>query len=88
MLGKRWRASERTYYIGEWHFHPANHVGPSGDDFTQMLAISQAREYDCKEPLVLIPGARKHEGDRIFRAFVCPAEDAPMELHRAEEEQP
>lgn len=87
MLGKRWRASERTFYIGEWHFHPANHVEPSGDDFAQMLAISRAREYDCREPLLLILGAGKHEGRRIFRAFVCPAEHAPLELHCSPEEQ-
>lgn len=87
MLGNRWRASERTFYIGEWHFHPANHVEPSRDDFAQMLAISQAREYDCKEPLLLILGAGKHEGHRIFRAFVCPAEHAPLELHCSPKEQ-
>jgi len=88
MLGKRWRASERTFYIGEWHFHPANHVEPSGDDFAQMIEISRAREYDCKEPLLLILGASKHEGQRIFRAFVCQADDAPMELHGGAEETP
>lgn len=86
MLGKRWRAKERTFYIGEWHFHPASQVEPSGDDFAQMLEISKAREYDCKEPLLLILGAGKHEGHRIFRAFVCPAEEEPLELHGAVEE--
>ena len=85
MLGERWRAKERTFYIGEWHFHPASHVEPSGDDFAQMIQISRAREYDCKEPLLLILGASKHEGHRIFRAFICQAEDAPMELHGAAE---
>lgn len=88
MLGKRWRASERTFYVGEWHFHPANHVEPSGDDFAQMIEISRAREYDCKEPLLLILGAAQLEGQRIFRAFVCQADDAPMELHGGTEETP
>lgn len=87
MLGKRWRARERTFYIGEWHFHPASHVEPSGEDFAQMLEISRARNYDCKEPLLLIFGASRHEGQRNFRAFVCPAEEAPIELHRAETDQ-
>lgn len=81
MLGNRWRAKERTFYIGEWHFHPANHVEPSGADFAQMFEIGRAREYNCKEPLLVILGATKHEGQRIFRAFVCPSEDAPKELH-------
>lgn len=87
MLGKRWSARLRTYYVGEWHFHPANHVEPSGDDFAQMIEISRAREYECKEPLLVILGATKHEGQRIFRVFVCPAEKTPMELRRAEERQ-
>lgn len=80
MLARRWRAKERTFYIGEWHFHPANHVEPSGDDFAQMCEISRNREYDCREPLLLILGASKHEGQRIFRAYVCQAEHAPTEL--------
>ncbi len=82
MLGKRWQAKERTFYIGEWHFHPASHVEPSTDDFTQMLKISRAREYDCREPLLLILGAERQEGQRIFRVFVCPAKRHTLELHR------
>jgi integrative and conjugative element protein (TIGR02256 family) len=82
LLVKRWRAKERSFYLGEWHFHPANHVEPSGDDFAQMLEISHGREYDCKEPLLLIFGRGRHEGQRVFRAFVCPAKQAPQELHR------
>lgn len=88
LLGKRWGARERTFYIGEWHFHPADFVEPSGDDFAQMLEISRAREYDCKEPLLLILGASKDEGQRLFRAFVCPAEDEPLEFRRTEEDWP
>jgi len=80
MLGKRWRAKERTHYLGEWHFHPVAHVEPSGDDFAQMVEISHAKEYDCKEPLLLILGAGQHQGRRTFRVFVCPAGGAPSEL--------
>lgn len=80
MLRKRWRAKERTFYIGEWHFHPVDHIEPSGDDFAQMLEISHAEEYHCREPLLLILGVGKREGQRTFRAFVCPADGAPLEL--------
>ncbi len=85
MLSTRWQAKERTYYVGEWHFHPAAHVEPSNDDFEQMIEISRARDYECKEPLLLIFGAEKNEGQRVFRAFVCPADDVPMELHQVVE---
>lgn len=91
MLGKRWRAKERTHYLGEWHFHPVAHVEPSRDDFAQMHKISQSKEYNCKEPLLLILGARQREEQRTFRAFVCPANTAPLELLHsvdADEERP
>jgi len=82
-LGERWRAEERTYYVGEWHFHPVDHVEPSGDDFSQMREISRAKDYDCREPLLLIVGVGKTEGQRPFRAFVCPADGMPLELKAA-----
>ncbi|ADO70219.1 Mov34/MPN/PAD-1 family protein [Stigmatella aurantiaca] len=80
ILGNSWRAKERTYYVGEWHFHPVAHIEPSGDDFDQMLKISHAKKYDCKEPLLLILGTGKQDGWRSLRAFVCPAGCAPLEL--------
>jgi integrative and conjugative element protein (TIGR02256 family) len=80
LLDIRWKAKERTFYIGEWHFHPAVHVEPSDDDFEQMLKISHAREYECKEPLLLIVGAWMRQEQRTFRAFVCPADDVPREF--------
>lgn len=45
-----------------------------------MLEISLAKAYDCKEPLLLILGAGRRQGQRTFRAFVCPAGGAPLEL--------
>lgn len=84
LLGKRWRAKERTFYIGEWHFHPAVHVEPSGEDFSQMIEIRRVEAYDCKEPLLLIFGASSHKGQRTFRAFVCPKEQAPLEFRRVQ----
>jgi len=80
MLGRRWRARERTYYVGEWHFHPASRVVPSSDDFSQMVQIAHAEEYDCKEPLLVILGAGESRGMRSLRAFVCPVGGSPLEL--------
>jgi integrative and conjugative element protein (TIGR02256 family) len=80
MLGQRWRSKERTYYVGEWHFHPAPRVVPSSDDFSQMVQIAHAEQYDCKEPLLVIFGASESQGARSLRAFVCPAGSSPMEL--------
>jgi integrative and conjugative element protein (TIGR02256 family) len=80
MLQRRWRSRERTHYVGEWHFHPAMEVIPSRDDFSQMRDISRAKHYDCKEPLLLIFGKPDEDGRRLMRAFVCPVDEAPMEL--------
>lgn len=80
MLGKRWRARDRTHYIGEWHFHPVAAIEPSADDFEQMLQISRDNGYHCKEPLLLILGTGQQHGQRVFRAFVCPAVGGPLEF--------
>lgn len=80
-LARRWKAKERTYYLGEWHFHPAPIVVPSKDDFRQMRQISAADAYRCSEPLLLILGAAgKRGGKRSIRAFVCPVGREPSEL--------
>ncbi|NVJ07789.1 Mov34/MPN/PAD-1 family protein [Myxococcus sp. AM001] len=80
MLGDKWREKDRAYYVGEWHFHPVAHIEPSRDDFDQMLKISRAKEYDCKEPLLLILGTGEQDGRRSLRAFVCPNRCVPLEL--------
>lgn len=86
MLWTRWWSDERTFYIGEWHFHPVPSVEPSGADFSQMTQISRAHEYDCKEPLLIIFGATKKKGERTFRAFVSPSTKKTMEFRRMEDD--
>lgn len=85
MLAQRWRAKDRTHYLGEWHFHPVPSVVPSADDFLQMVQIAHNSEYQCREPLLVIVGAKKIESDRAVRAFVCPTSKSPMELIAIEE---
>jgi integrative and conjugative element protein (TIGR02256 family) len=80
MLWQRWRSKERSYYLGEWHFHPAPRVEPSSDDFAQMARIAEAEGYDCKEPLLVILGAGQKGGRREMRAFVCAKGTSPLEL--------
>lgn len=80
LLASRWRARRRTYYLGEWHFHPSRWIVPSSVDFSQMLQISRAAAYRCSEPILVIAGADTHHGDRVLRAFVCPVGGSPTEL--------
>jgi hypothetical protein len=83
MLGRRWQAKARTYYLGEWHFHPTEHIEPSAEDFAQMVQISQTKGYDCKEPLLIIMGASELGSRPAFRVFVCPADTDPLEVLEA-----
>lgn len=81
LLLQRWRSKDRSYYVGEWHYHPANVIVPSDDDWTQMDSIARAPEYRCSEPILLIAGkSRRNSTSRPLRAFVCPIDQFPKEL--------
>jgi hypothetical protein len=81
LLRRRWVAKRRTYYLGEWHFHPANIIEPSREDFYQMGQIASAKEYSCKEPILLVVGRRSDENvDSLIKAYVCPSDEPPIEL--------
>lgn len=70
LLAQRWRQPRKHHYIGEWHYHPANHVEPSQEDITQLIEISKNQDYHCKEPLMIIAGRGSKEF-RPLRAFIC-----------------
>ena len=82
LLVGRWNSlGQRTFYIGEWHFHPSVNVEPSKDDYKQMRDISNSLNYHCNEPIMLIFG--QDVGDnRPARAFVFPRGKRPYEYHR------
>ncbi|MHB8089804.1 MAG: Mov34/MPN/PAD-1 family protein [Anaerolineaceae bacterium] len=72
ILLNRWQhTSTRTYYIGEWHYHPALQVIPSNEDNNQMKDISRSQNYQCKKPIMLIAG-RRLMGSRQVRIFIFP----------------
>lgn len=80
MFRRRWRSKIRTYYLGEWHFHPARQVEPSSDDVAQMAKIASADEYSCREPILVILCAAHRNARRALRAFVCPRGISPLEF--------
>ena len=80
LLVSRWRRTRRTYYIGEWHYHPASHITPSDDDLAQMRGISKDARYQCREPIMLIIGRDRRRSERPFRAFVFPGDDQYLEF--------
>lgn len=80
MLRRRWRANMQTYYVGEWHFHPAARVEPSKEDVIQMYRICQDPNYCCVEPILLILGTSTGDQVRPARAFVFPRGEWYLEL--------
>lgn len=80
LLAKRWESRRRTYYVGEWHYHPASVVEPSGDDLAQMYGINAEPRYRCKEPIMVIVGRARDGGDRPVRAFVFPRGESHLEF--------
>lgn len=53
LLKKKWELNQE-YYLGEWHYHPANVPKPSSIDHSQLKSISKDRRFNCKEPVMLI----------------------------------
>ncbi len=80
MLRRRWRSKERTYYVGEWHFHPTAHIAPSEEDVAQMYRICHDPNYHCTEPVLLILGRLSDGQERAARAFVFPGGERYLEL--------
>jgi integrative and conjugative element protein (TIGR02256 family) len=68
-LAELWSRRERTYYLGEWHFHPQAAPTASNDDKRQLLSISRNAAYKCPEPVMLIIGGDPR-GDWSARAYV------------------
>ncbi len=80
MLDRRWHSKNRSYYVGEWHFHPAAYVEPSEKDFAQMYRICSDPKYRCPEPVLLILGRQSIGQERSVRAFVFPRGERYAEL--------
>ena len=82
LLAKRWESEVRTYYVGEWPYHPASIVEPSGDDLTQMHGINADPRYRCREPIMVIVGQAPRGKERPVRAFVFPQGQGHIEFKR------
>lgn len=82
LLAKRWENQIRTYYIGEWHYHPAIRVEPSHVDLGQMYGINVDLRFCCKEPVMLIVGQAQHVDERPVRAFVFPQGEHYIEFEQ------
>ncbi|WP_073476332.1 Mov34/MPN/PAD-1 family protein [Desulfatibacillum alkenivorans] len=79
LLLERWDQKQRTYYVGEWHYHPAKVIEPSIADLRQMESISRSKRYYCNEPILIIVG-KEGKTDTPVRAFVFPRDQKRIEF--------
>jgi len=78
-LRRLWSGRPRTYYLGEWHFHPSGSSAVSPRDARQIASNASCPSYHCPEPLLLIVGGRA-EGLSAIGLYVCPRTEAPVRL--------
>lgn len=78
LLDLRWKAGR--YYVGEWHFHPGGSPEPSRVDLESMRLISQAPNYQCQEPIMIILGGYPPVSYRLSGS-VFPRGKIPVRLN-------
>jgi hypothetical protein len=88
VLAMRWKSEFRTFYIGEWHYHPSRVVKPSVDDMAQMHAINADPLFQCREPVMIIVGQGVNSGERPVRAFVFPSGGSVIEFEEVDKPSP
>jgi hypothetical protein len=79
-LNGLWKS--KTYYLGEWHFHPFAAPTPSETDVAEMGQMAENPSYHCPEPVLVILGGDPG-GDWQLRAFVFLGGRQLVELHEA-----
>jgi integrative and conjugative element protein (TIGR02256 family) len=77
LLSRLWK--QRTYFLGEWHFHPHAAPDPSGVDLEQLGTIASSKDYQCAAPLLVIIGGDPND-TWTLRAFVLPPDKKLVEL--------
>ena len=78
-------STRKSYYLGEWHSHPAGRPEPSPDDINQMYGLAASADLHCPEPLLLVIGGAPSTGWEA-RAFVIVRDGPVVELHRTDEQ--
>ena len=76
LLKARWKTKPRTYYLGEWHFHPENAPEASRQDIEQMRLVASNPAYQCDRPLLGIVYQRSVDDFGVSLFVVPEGEDA------------
>lgn len=68
ILDAAWNQGQ--YYLGEWHYHPNALSCPSRTDKAQMMNLSQNKQLNCPEPILIIIGGYKDNWNINVRLYV------------------
>ena len=68
VLDRAWKQGQ--YYLGEWHYHPYALSFPSSADKKQMMDLSQNKQLNCPEPILVIIGGHKGNWNISVRLYV------------------
>lgn len=79
LLGRMWTRPIRTYYLGEWHFHPFSNAERSSVDDDTMWDPELRDGFGCPIPVLVILGGDP-EGEWSLRAWAYPNRHQPISL--------
>ncbi|WP_181186076.1 Mov34/MPN/PAD-1 family protein [Alkalicoccus urumqiensis] len=79
-LDRLW--NKKTYYLGEWHYHPDNSSTLSNQDIKQMFSISNNPNYKCPEPILFIVGGKQNSWE--YSVYVFPQCEKYIHLNLVE----
>jgi len=81
-LNTRWEKSG-TYYIGEWHYHPAGVGQPSNQDTAQMLEFAKVDDMQSPFPIMVIVFPSGNDQYKV-RVFLFTQDGQSFELNNVE----
>lgn len=79
LLDRMWKRPIRTYYLGEWHFHPFSSAERSSVDDDTMWDPELRDSFRCPIPVLVILGGDP-EGEWSLRAWAYPNRHEPISL--------
>lgn len=79
LLNRMWTRPIRTYYLGEWHFHPFANAERSPIDDSTMQNLELRDSFGCPVPVLVILGGDP-ESEWSLRAWAYPGKLEPIPL--------
>jgi len=66
-LDRAWK--QKTYYLGEWHFHPNSSSAPSATDRKTIQMLANSKKLHCPEPIMYIVGGNTNNWNEYIAVY-------------------